>query len=285
MKIRLTLADLEFDVRAEGAIDEDHVYARFGAYVTPADAPPRSSASPIALSLRVSPDWKPPRAPSVAYPGVEVTHEGDAVHYLRAHDELRWNPSLRQAEGVALPPLAGLRAVEDPTALDTPLRLLMSYELLRGDGLLLHASGYADRRGAVLFLAVSGGGKTTTARKLPHEGVLSDDQVALTRSPEGWTAHALPFVGEYARATRPARAPLRALVLLEKASEVTLRGVSAPVALARVARCIVHFVPGVIPAERLLARIADLAETTPVYALALTREAPVMPHLDTLLGP
>ena len=123
------------------------------------------------------------------------------------------------------------------------------------------------------------------ARKLPHEGVLSDDQIALTRSPEGWTAHALPFVGEYARATRPASAPLRALVLLEKASEVSLRKVSAPVALARVARRVVHFVPGVIPAERLLARIADLAETTPVYALALTREAPVVPHLAGLLGP
>lgn len=283
MKIRLTLSDLAFDVRAEGALDETHVRARFGAYETPADAPP-SRASPIALTLRVDPDWKLPREPSVAYPGVEVTREGDTIHYLRAHDELRWNPSTRQAEGTALPPLAGLRAVEDPTALDTPLRLLVSYELLCGDGLLLHASGYGDGRGAVLFLAVSGGGKTTTARKLPHEGVLSDDQVALTRSPEGWTAHALPFVGEYARATRPLQAPLRALVLLEKASEVSLRRVSAPVALARVARCVVHFVPGAIPAERLLARIADLTEKTPVYALALTREAPVEPHLAGLLG-
>lgn len=283
MKIRLTLADLEFDVRAEGPIDETHVYARFGAYATPTDAPPPST-SPIALSLRVDPDWKPPRVPSVAYPGVEVTREGDTIHYLRAHDELRWTPPLRQAEGTALPPLPGLRAVEDPTALDTPLRLLVSYELLQNNGLLLHASGYADRRGAVLFLAVSGGGKTTTARKLPHEGVLSDDQVALTRATEGWTAHALPFVGEYARATRPLRSPLRALVLLEKASEVSLRGVSAPTALARVARCVVHFVPGVIPAEVLLARIADLAATTPVYTLALTREASITPHLDALLG-
>jgi len=123
---------------------------------------------------------------------------------------------------------------------------------------------------------------TTTARKLPHENVLSDDQVALRRIEGAWTAWALPFVGEYRRATVPRVAPLRAVVLLAKGEGATLTRVHPAAAIAPVMRCAVNFAPGPHGAA-LLDLAADLATRVPVHRLTLDRDAPVTPALDALL--
>ena len=275
----LSIAGIPVSVRAEGPVNPAHVDARFGAF---ARAPWVDDLPGFALDVGVEAGWAPPRPVRAEIPGADVRWLDDArVELLRAWDLTVLDLRARRAESVCGPSVATVPVV-DPTALDTPLRFIASLALPRHEGLLMHASGYADARGAVLFLAVSGGGKTTTARKLPHANVLSDDQVALRRVAGEWTAFALPFVGEYRRATVPRRAPLRAVVLLAKGEGAALARVPPAAAIASVMRCAVNFAPGPHNAT-LLDLAADLATRVPVHRLTLDRDAPVAPALDALL--
>ncbi|MFO0606545.1 MAG: hypothetical protein U0324_25460 [Polyangiales bacterium] len=276
--IELSVAGVAFRASIDGPCAPDHVEARFGAY--------RAPAGPDAIELRVRlvDGWRPPRPPSVPYPGAEGTLRDDgSVYFLRETDALLWRPDARRAEGERVGGLSTRPAVVDATPLDTPLRLILSHELPARGGLLVHAAGYGDPRGAVVFMAATGGGKTTTTRKLPHDRVLSDDQVALRREEGTWWAYALPFVGEYARATAPQRRPLRAIALLEKAPSLSLTRVAPGEALARVLRCTVRFVRGG-DASALLSLAADLTAATPVWRLALAKDDPVDGALEALLA-
>jgi len=113
--------------------------------------------------------------------------------------------------------------------------------------------------------------------------VLSDDQVALRRIDGAWIARALPFVGEYRRATAPHGGPLRALALLAKGDSLSLRPVSAAEAIGPLLRCAVSFAPGP-HAAAMLDLAADLAARVPVVRLTLARDTPMDACLDALLG-
>jgi len=276
----LSLAGIPVSVRAEGPVNPDHVAARFGAFT---DCPWEDDLAPWSLTVRATEGWAPPRPVRAEVPGADVRWlDASRVEFLRAYDLTVLDLAARTGESACGPSVARVPVV-DPTALDTPLRLIASLALPPQDGLLMHASGYADDRGAVLFLAVSGGGKTTTARKLPHANVLSDDQVALRRIDGVWTAYALPFVGEYRRATVPRRAPLRAVALLAKGPEgASLARVAPSAAIASALRCAVNFAPGRHGAA-VLDLAADLVARVPVHRLTLARDTAVTPSLNALL--
>jgi len=277
-EIELSVAGVPFRASVDGPCVPANIEARFGAYRAPV------GDDAIELRVRVIAGWRPPHAPSVAYPGAEGTLRDDgSVYFLRETDALTWRPAARRAEGERVESASRRPALVDATALDTPLRLILSHELPARDGLLVHAAGYGEGRGAVVFMAPTQGGKTTTTRKLPEAHVLSDDQVALRREGGQWWAYALPFVGEYAKATTPRRCPLRAIVLLEKAPALTLDRVHGGAALARVMRCTVRFVRGGDGAA-LLGLVGDLTAATPVYRLALTKDDPVGPVIEGLLA-
>lgn len=277
----LSIAGIPVDVTAEGSVKLDHVEARFGAF---ARCPWADDLPPWQLAVRATDGWAPPRPVLAPLPGADVRWLADGrVELLRAYDLTTMDLAARRVESEGRTSVATVPVI-DPTVLDTPLRFIASLGLPPHDGLLMHASGYADDRGAALFLAVSGGGKTTTARKLPHAHVLSDDQVALRRVAGEWTAYALPFVGEYRRATVPRRGPLRALVILAQGSEVKLARLSPSAAIAPILRCVVNFAPGA-HAARLLDLAADLAATVPVMRLTLAKSTPMEPLLEALLAP
>lgn len=276
--IELQVAGVGFRARVEGSCDPASVEARFGAYRA------ASGDDAIDLRVRVIEGWRPPRPPALPYPGAEGAEGADgSVYFFRETDALTWWPRERRAEGERVAWETKLVGATDVTPLDTPLRLLLSHALPARDGLLVHASGYGDARGAVVFMAPTRGGKTTTTRKLPHDHVLSDDQVALRREGGVWWAYALPFVGEYARATTPRRARLRAVVLLEKAPTLSLTPVPPGEALARVLRCTVRFVRGG-DAGPLLGLAGDLVEAIPVRRLALAKDDPIDGVLEALLA-
>lgn len=281
-EIELNLAGVPFDVRVEGACSHDNIEARFGAYRR---VPGRFTDRSPRATLRVETieGWRPPREPVAPFPGADAeVHADGSVRFLRSTDLIDWDPRSREATAQCLDGKQSLPPLIDATPIDTPLRLVLSHDLPTQGGLLVHASGYADDRGAVAFLAPTRGGKTTTSRKLPGDHVLSDDQVALRSIDGAWRAFALPFVGEYARATVPREAPLKALVLLGKSEVASMERVSEARALARVMGCVVRFVRGRGGAE-LLSLAADLVAKTPVYALSLSRDEPVMPFVERLL--
>lgn len=281
-EIELMVAGVLVRVVVEGACQPTHIEARFGRFRRAVSSePPRAPAA--SLRVRVVEGWRPPRMPTVPYPGAEGEERPDGVvHFLRAWESFTWDTRTRHGEVMRAHLPQSHAPIVDPTPIDTPLRLLLSHDLPRHEGLLVHASGYGDARGAVVFMAPTGGGKTTTARKLPEGAVLSDDQVALRRVDGRWYAHALPFVGEYAKATSPRVTPLRALVLLEKGPSFAAARVSSGRALARVMHCTVRFVRGG-DASGLLALVGDVVEKVPVYALSLSLGDPVMPFIEERL--
>lgn len=277
----VSLAGQRFDLRVKGDVDEDHIDARFGGFYSEDDTPELGRV--IEVSIEVKPGWELDRAVCTPFPGVDWRREGREEIFCRETECVRFDPDAGRVSVYAKPTGKNLAAVVDPTPVDTPLRLLLAYGLPRRDGVLLHASGYADRRGAVCFLAVSGGGKTTTARKLPERNVLSDDQVALRRIDGQWQAFALPFVGEWARATQRVRAPLRAVVLLQKGSVVGLERVTGVAAFAGVARSMVNFVTGDPVAARFLDHAAALVTEIPVWRWVTTKDGAVEDVLREVL--
>ncbi|MGK2858391.1 MAG: hypothetical protein ACSLFQ_14420 [Thermoanaerobaculia bacterium] len=112
----------------------------------------------------------------------------------------------------------------DPVdALEFPVDELLCIRMLaaRG-GIELHACGVVAPSGdGYIFAGQSGDGKTTTARlweTLPGASVLSDDRIIVRRDDDGtWWMYGTPWHGEGELAVN-ARAPLRAMMLLERGS-------------------------------------------------------------------
>jgi hypothetical protein len=281
-KTQLNLAGTTFDITVDAPVKPENIDVRFGAYT---HKPGQRVLSPSAsLHVETVPGWAPPRQPSVEYPGADSeVLPNKTVHFFRQFDELVWDPSVRHGVGKRPPYPRRPSPMIDATEIDTPLRLILSHDLPLHGGLLMHGAGYGDHRGAVVFLAPTRGGKTTTSRKLPESHVLSDDQIAVRFVEGAWHAYALPFVGDYAKATVPREVLLRALVLLGKAETVSLKRVEPARALASVASCTVRFVRN-SDANPLLDLCLSLVTAVPVYRLALSKDDPVMPIVEGLLA-
>lgn len=285
----LNLADIPVRVTLRGHAWTTAVLERFGAFVDrsvePSSQVQNNRNDPIYdLVVHVDRTMSDlPQPEQVPWPGCFGVQRSDgAFHFRRLGLEMTFDPSSRRGEAHLAIVTDHRRPFADPFvfSLDTLLRTLLSIVLPRYDGLLLHASGYGDERGAVVFAGVSGSGKTTTARKMPRAHVLSDDQVAIRRRAGRWVAHALPFVGEYQEPTQPRSAPLRRFLLLAKGTDGYRRTSLRPsVALARTMECVVHFVHGHRESARLLDLALQLVNDVPVERLEIGLQQP----LDCLL--
>jgi hypothetical protein len=117
--------------------------------------------------------------------------------------------------------------------------LLFQYLLSTRGGLLFHAGALAAHGGGVMFAGISGAGKTTMGRACHAAGagtVLSDERAVVRPTAAGWVVDGTPWAGE-GRFRARVTAPLRAVVLLDKASEDRLEPVSPGRALAYFYRC------------------------------------------------
>ncbi|MDO9018436.1 MAG: hypothetical protein Q8S73_42350 [Deltaproteobacteria bacterium] len=279
--MRLDIAGLRVRVDATGPINPHNLAVRFGQYAAPDDL----RADDLHLQVTVDPAWAPPHPVRNRYPGVDFARDPDgALRFLRPDGETIVRLGQHRAAAVTQPTIVTDDPMEDITPIDTPLRLQLASELPAHDGAMVHACGYADERGAVLFIARSGGGKTTTARKLPDAHVLSDDLVAVRRTADGWDAHALPFVGEWRRPTVPRRGRLRALVFLRKSDDLSVSVCPPSLAFPDMLQAMVWFAKGDPAAAALLDHAHDLIGAVPCVALAIPRELPVMPLIDRWLA-
>lgn len=206
----LRIAGLSLRLLAYGPFDIARFRYRFAAYEAP--SPTKDST----LRVFVEPQGKILIPPDIPYPAVKVYGSSAGFKMMREGLAM-WIGRDGQAEAYLRGPekYPRLPFEEDGGAAETPLRLLISVLLLQsGCGALFHACGHADPRGGILFLGQSGAGKTTLARQLPPDSVLSDDQVALF---SGSTPHIspTPFVGVLGRTIAPWKAPLRGIVWLD----------------------------------------------------------------------
>jgi hypothetical protein len=154
-----------------------------------------------------------------------------------------------------------------------PLDQLLIVPVLAKRGVvLLHASGAVLPNGASVFAGHSGDGKTTISGILSKEGVslLSDERVAIERTPAGFVAHGTPWPGE-GEIVSNASAPLRTLFVLEKSESHSIADERLPSLVPElIARAIVpYYLPEI--ASRILELFADLSTRVPVRKLRFAR--------------
>ncbi len=150
--------------------------------------------------------------------------------------------------------------VKNQYALDSLLRVLLSWKLLEHQGFLLHAATVIRNGKAYIFTGRSGAGKSTVASLSPQGTVLTDE-ISLLRCENGvWRAYGTPFWGEFKAAGSNSSAPVAGIFRLLQASEnrvIALR----PMAILRTLLPNVLFFSAEAEANRQLLEILSRAAT------------------------
>src|SRR5213082_2416074 len=107
--------------------------------------------------------------------------------------------------------------VRNQYALDSLLRVLLSWKLLGHRGFLLHAATVVRDGKAYIFTGRSGAGKSTVASLSPEGSVLTDEISLLRREHGMWRAYGTPFWGEFRAAGLNISAPLAGVFRLVQA--------------------------------------------------------------------
>jgi hypothetical protein len=109
------------------------------------------------------------------------------------------------------------RGVKNEYALDSLMRMFLSWELLSRNGFLLHAASVVRDGRAYVFAGKSGAGKSTVASLSPAGSVLTDEISLLQKKNGEWRAYGTPFWGEFRAAGSNASAPVAGIFQLVKA--------------------------------------------------------------------
>jgi hypothetical protein len=166
-------------------------------------------------------------------------------------------------EGAVLRAFSGdirFDGVRNQYALDSLLRIFLSWKLLEHQGFLLHAATVIRDGKAYIFTGRSGAGKSTVATLSPQGSVLTDEISLLRREQGVWRAYGTPFWGEFKAAGSNSSAPVAGIFRLLQASEnlvVALR----PMAILRTLLPNVLFFSAEAEANRQLLEILSRAAT------------------------
>jgi hypothetical protein len=109
--------------------------------------------------------------------------------------------------------------VRNEFALDSMLRVLLSWKLASREGFLLHAATVIRNGRAYVFTGRSGAGKSTVASLSPPGSVLTDEISLLRRESGVWRAYGTPFWGEFRAAGLNTSAPVKGIFRLVQAAE------------------------------------------------------------------
>ena len=165
--------------------------------------------------------------------------------------------------------LSGRDSPVSPVAYPLDELLIVNCIAHRGWGVEVHSLGIDDGGRGLLFVGVSGAGKSSAAQLwagLPGVTVLSDDRIVLRRQGGAIFAHGTPWHGD-AGLCDPGRVPLERIFFIGKAPTFTARRLSPAAAAARLFVC--SFLPfwSRTGLENSLAVIEDIVGSTPCFAL------------------
>jgi hypothetical protein len=166
-------------------------------------------------------------------------------------------------EGAALRTFAGdirFDGVRNQYALDSLLRVLLSWKLLEHQGFLLHAATVIRDGKAYIFTGRSGAGKSTVASLSPQGSVLTDEISLLRRENGVWRAYGTPFWGEFKAAGSNSSAPVAGIFRLLQAPENRVE-LLRPMAILRTLLPNVLFFSAEAKANRQLLEILSWAAT------------------------
>jgi len=163
--------------------------------------------------------------------------------------------------------------VRNEYALDSLLRVLLSWKLATRHGFLLHAATVVRAGKAYVFTGRSGAGKSTVASLAPMGTVLTDEISLLRFENREWRAYGTPFWGEFRAAGANTSAPVRGLFRLVQAAENRVTPLR-PVEMLRALLPNVLFFSAETEANRRLLKIlSDAVDSISGYGLAFRKDA------------
>jgi hypothetical protein len=162
--------------------------------------------------------------------------------------------------------------VRNEYALDSLLRVFLSWKLLSCEGFLLHAATVVRNGKAYVFTGKSGAGKSTVASLSPEGSVLTDE-ISLLRQEGGmWRAYGTPFWGEFRAAGSNRSAPVAGIFrLLQSAKNEVIR-LTQREALRVLLPNVLFFSLETAANQRLLEILADAVTEISAYNLAFRRD-------------
>jgi hypothetical protein len=173
----------------------------------------------------------------------------------------------------------------NPVAFESLLRVLWSVFLPRHGGALFHACGFRTDGRGILAPGPSGAGKTTLARKVPANDVLSDEVVAVHRDQGQWRISATPFFGELQRNAGSLQSwPLAGIAFLEKRSVLGSAPLPAAVAVLRTLECLLCFASDPETVQQNFALVIALCGDVPAFVCASRADTPLADILHEI-GP
>lgn len=151
---------------------------------------------------------------------------------------------------------------------------LFYWELLRFDGMMLHASAVEYEGRGYLFSGPSTVGKSTHTglwRQLLGEGVLTlnDDKPALRRIDGVWYAYGTPWCGKDG-INLNRKAPLAGICFLKQSTEIKITRQSLRDAVIRIVHQSARLMPEKSQVAQMLTMADALARDIPVYELENT---------------
>jgi hypothetical protein len=131
------------------------------------------------------------------------------------------------------PGIARATIASNPSALDSLLRIVLSFLLVKRGGFLCHSAAVDGW----LFPGVSGAGKSTLGRSVPKKRLLADELVGVV----GDRLYGTPFRGDFLIGRNNVVKPLEAVILLDRKGPKGVRPVSKAFALVRLLQCALYF--------------------------------------------
>jgi hypothetical protein len=157
-------------------------------------------------------------------------------------------------------------------ALDSLLRILLSWILLRHAGFLLHAATVLRNGRAYVFTGGSGAGKSTVAALSPAGSVWTDEISLLKREKGEWRAYGTPFWGEFRAAGSNSSAPVAGIFGLRQAAENRAEALRPIGLLRNILPHVLFFSGEVAASQRLLEILSQAVKEIPGYSLAFRKD-------------
>jgi len=162
--------------------------------------------------------------------------------------------------------------VRNEYALDSLLRVLLSWKLAGRHGFLLHAATVVRGGKAYVFTGRSGAGKSTVASLSPAGTVLTDE-ISLLRCEDGeWRAYGTPFWGEFRAAGSNSSAPVRGLFRIVQAAENRVTALRPREMLRALLPNVLFFSPESEANRRLLEILGQAVDSISGYELAFRKD-------------
>jgi len=167
---------------------------------------------------------------------------------------------------------AHFSGVHHEYALDSLLRMFLSWALLPQDGFLLHAASIVRNGKAYVFVGRSGAGKSTVASLSPQRSVLTDEISLIKRVDAEWHAFGTPFWGEFRADGVNTSAPLGGIFRLIQSSENCVEPIRSSALLKSLLPCVLFFSADTGDHKRLLGILAAASAEIPGYSLRFRKD-------------